>query len=226
MANPARELHAMLSQWRRSIAGSEGRQSVYTARGSLQGPAATMKAIALLEQIVKHIDSWETAGRDVAVHRRNIAAITNSLLVFPGAWQEATRAETAHPQATMDALEMWAELIDFAGSSFIPPLVDVKVNEFVELVRSALDEDETIPDVFRGYINAMLSAVTEAMGHRDSEKLREDLEHLWIAVFAAENVSADKGKWGDLVKRFGWDTFTQTVGSLAGNIASKMITGG
>lgn len=226
MSNPAKQLHTVIKQWRDAIKANDGRQSSFNVRGESKGPTATREAFALLEQINTHVDGWEAVGRDVQVHRRSIEAVTRILLVFPASWKEATGSEAAYPQAALDSLELLAELIDFAGDKFIPPLAESKIDELVEEVRTALDDDGTLPDAFRFYLERLLDSISGAMEHRDADRLREDLEHLWIAVFAAEDVSTGTSRWGDIAKRFGWDTMTQTISSVGAGIATKMLTGG
>ena len=121
---------------------------------------------------------------------------------------------------------MMAQLIDFAGEGHVTPLVAVKVSEFLALVQEALDGDGSLDPVFREYMESLIGMVADAVKHGDVVRLREDLQHLWFAVFAAEEISEDDGKWRDVARRFGWETFTQTISSVLGGVVTKMITGG
>lgn len=226
MSNPAKQLHTVMKRWRETVKANDGRQSSFGARGESKGPAETREAFAFLEKIVEHVDGWEAVGRDVQVYRRSVEAVTRMLLVFPSSWKDATSAEAAYPQAVLDSLEQIADLIDFAGERFIPPLAESKVDEFVAEVRAALDDDDTLPDRFRYYLERLLDSIAGAMEHRDADLLREDLEHLWIAVFAAEGASTENGRWGGIAKRFGWDTMTQTISSIGAALVTKALTGG
>ena len=226
MLNPARELHVIVSDWRDVLAANDGSQSIMNSRGGEAGPAETMRAFVLLQAVERHVDQWEANGTDVSVQRRTIDALTVSLLAFPNTWQQATRSDAAYPQWTLDGLEMMAQLIDFAGEGHVTPLVAVKVSEFLALVQEALDGDGSLDPVFREYMESLIGMVADAVEHGDVVQLREDLQHLWFAVFAAEEISEDDGKWRDVARRFGWETFTQTISSVLGGVVTKMITGG
>ncbi|WP_059061164.1 hypothetical protein [Leucobacter sp. G161] len=222
MSNPARELHAILVRWKAAI-DATSRPTAERVRGS-GFLSQTREAVSLLESVDAILDEWEAANRNVGIPRKRAAQWVKSVLAYPAGWDAPLDPERAFPEASLDALEMLADMIDMA-QSVTPPLAADRVHELLAIIREALSADDTLDNDFRAYIEHLLAAVEHALEHRDAEALREDLQHLWIAVFAAEEFTENKGTWSSAATRFGRDTFAQTLASIVGGVATKMITG-
>ena len=225
MSNPADQLHDLFSQWREKL--QAGNQSVTYARGD-DLIESTMYGFRLVDQLESAVDRLEELGLETELHRRNIVAWRQQLLALNPGWSSAVGSDKAHPVESMNSLKVLGQLLSIATrqEQQTPPNYDTtKVAEFVAEVREVLDADQDLPSVFREYIEALVDAVESAMEHRDSDQLVEELQHLWVSVFAAAEASEGDTRWRDLTLKYGGGFAVQTIAGIVSGVVTHAITG-
>lgn len=218
MPNSARELFEMLSTWRTA----HGDNAAYVANGRGKDYlTATREAARHLDKIDLAVDAWEASGKPVAIHRKHLHRWACMVYAVPHGWTSNVSGDSAYPEDSLDALSMFADLLDMIEAVSATPIVLDHVREYVLVVRNALAEDDSLEDDFRAYMEHLIGAIENAIEHRDALLLQEELQHLWIAVFAAEAQSSQPGKWKAPFARFTRDFMIQLLSS----VASTAITG-
>lgn len=221
MSNPARDLHTIFAAWR-SAGSPSARPDKRGAAAEAQQLATSVDAMKYLAAVDATLDAWSRSDIDVSLSKKYITRWAKIILAYPLNWRVDAPVEDQFPRDVIDNLEMLANQFDLMEK--LQPLVVTHIQGFVDSVEETLASDDSLDEDFCTYIRHLLDAVIAGLEHGDSATLREDLQHLWFAVFAAEEFTSNKGTWRKTAAEYGKATFVETVASIPGMIVQALTS--
>lgn len=223
--NPARTLREIFESWREPVEQSPYETRKFTA----DSDAAFMEhevAIRALADISRALDVLESEQHRVAHYRRSMSLFIAALLNWPHAWtQTRVQSETLKPHM-FDMLEALEGFLD----SNMPRLSDVgrlKVEELLDEVVAALDEDDELTELLREHIARVVQALRtclEDFGVTGKADLKTGLYDLWVSLYAASGATtgANQSRWKGFAEKVGYPTASSLLGSIPGVAVSVL----
>lgn len=219
--NPALALHGIFADWRDRQEASGQTKAPFHAREFHSSPDQALKthrqAMRLLGAIEMHVTRLDRAGRPQRVARKYLSSWTQIILAFPLNWQGNASAEETVPDASLDALEQFAEIIDASG--LLASEEDVRglsggITEALRLLR----EDNSLSDDLRYYVSVLLQEVRIVLENeylQDGFDFKQAQARLRVAMEAAAGQSNTPERWREVIKTYLVPVFTGIGTNLA-----------
>ncbi|MCU0152381.1 hypothetical protein [Curtobacterium poinsettiae] len=219
--NAALALHDIFAAWRDGQEASNQTRAPFHARGFHSSPdkalATHRQAMRLLGVLEIYVARLEQAGRPQRVARKHLESWTRIILAYPLQWQGSASPEEAVPDASLDALEQFAEIIDASG--LLATAEDVRrlgggVTEALRLLR----EDDSLSDDLRYYVSVLLQEVRIVLENdylQDGFDFKQAQARLRVAMEAAAGQSKTGDPWREAIKTYLIPVFTGVGTNLA-----------
>jgi hypothetical protein len=125
-------------------------------------------------------------------------------LAFPLNWQGSAAPEDAVPDATLDALEQFAEIIE--ASNLVATFEEItQFSNGVEEAIRLLREDDSLAQSARHYVSLLLREVRDVLENEDLQDGFDFLQaraRLWAAMGAAAGQSRTPDKWRNAAQTY------------------------
>lgn len=196
MSNPARELHALYSDWRERAAGGRGTQFLTVVNAdTAEGNREILKAFRLLARIDDLLSLMAAEGLKVEVYRRQYPRWAYGVIGRRASgWSAQINSDAVMTEADMDQIEAFASFLDGKVLEIEPSGIPT-LRSVLAQARGLLENDESIDHHLRLYLHRLLHEMQSAL---DDEAvgvgfdLPEAVRRLWVALRAAESASEDK----------------------------------
>lgn len=205
MANPARELHVLYSDWISRMApdstGAPRAMNSVIRPTSVAGAEEIIHAGRLLARISELLDQLERKGHNVGLYRRQLPDWTLGMIGYHGGWGSPMKARNVMHEEHMDEIEGFANFLD----GKVPVLTqdgEVRLRDVTRQARDLLEQDDSLDPRIKLYIYSLLDEIQRGL---DESKLSgsfdfaASMERLWVAMRAAEGSSKKASAlWRDL----------------------------
>ncbi|WP_146249101.1 MULTISPECIES: hypothetical protein [unclassified Curtobacterium] len=220
--NPAQRLHDRMIDWKERHATA---MSVAASRDleTEEGMRDQMLALDDLHLVEQGLEELEREGVRVTTYRRYVPAWTRIVLSYPNGWTVGIRAEDVYPQTALDVLDGLADRWEDKRPSMSDEGKTL-LREAVFETLSLVNQDQTLTPPLRLFINRLLREILAAW---DDEVVGQRFDYedaarrLWVCLFAAEAQSTSperKAEWGDVIRRFFYDSAVSMIGNAPATV--------
>lgn len=204
MPNPAELLHENLTQWR-------------ARKGHNADPTEQRIAVRHLDAIAELLNRLDDLGERTDLYRPHFDHWAKLTLNNPHAWQKQPAA-LYKDDAALQSLQYLGDKLD----GLLPRLENgglAALREYVDGVRSLLDEDDSISDpVLIGHVKQVLAHVEWCINNFDAVgefDLQEAIYRLVASMLRATAASEKKDRWRDKLNTVAWPFAADVVAAIA-----------
>lgn len=188
MGNPARELHAIYSDWRARLDASHGPMTSVVSPDSDEGVRTLIRASRALVRLDEVLTDLASQGFKVDLYRRQYPEWWKGVLSFKSGWGTTMQGEHVLSALHMDEIEGCANYLD--GKVWeLTTSHEQSLREVLADARRALEVDGELSVELRRYVSRLLREIQTALDDQAmgaTFDYADAVERLLVAFKAAE----------------------------------------